>query len=484
MFLKTTVTALAGIVFLEALSWFGFMLGAQNFVFIIVCIFVILVFFASSEYGLYIFFAELCIGGKGYLVSYVSGGETYLSLRQAIFIIACSVWMYKTIKNKDYDFFNIKKNSYLVVYGLMLLIICIGVVNGIKNNNGIEIFYDANAWTLFLLLPFIYQTLHSKTQVYTLLLLLTISNIWLSLKTFIVFLAFTYGWAEVGQDTLYRWLRTTGVGEITVIDENVFRIFFQSHIYSVLLVLMIFTFLLTRKYHTKPWSILYGVALYATLLSVLLSQSRSFWIGGAAAALTTALYAFFRSCIGIKNILITFSLLTVMILSQVSLFELITGQSFYRNSRFDTSLRDPASASRIQQLQPLAENIFKRPVFGWGFGKSLSYVSYDPRIAQTRHQSIYATYAFEWGYLDMVLKIGIAGLSMYILFTGFILYRLHTSGSLTALGFSSALVGLLFIHIFTPYLNHPLGIGFIMVLTALTGKDIRILEDIDSVSVA
>jgi len=59
----------------------------------------------------------------------------------------------------------------------------------------------------------------------------------------------------------------------------------------------------------------------------------------------------------------------------------------------------------------------------YGFGKELTYQSNDPRVLQNHPDGLYTTYAFEWGYLDIALKIGVVGLLVYLALIVQLFYR-------------------------------------------------------------
>ena len=147
---------------------------------------------------------------------------------------------------------------------------------------------------------------------------------------------------------------------------------------------------------------------------------------------------------------------------------------------------EAAASSRINQLKPLLYAIAKHPIIGSGFGTTITYKSDDPRILGN-----YTTYAFEWGYLDLVLKFGLFGMIIYLILIFKILNKLLNFKFLILnfkinskfqiqnnkknyglrIGFGLALVALLVVNIFSPYLNHPLGIGFVILSMVVIPSD-------------
>ncbi|MCK5211552.1 O-antigen ligase family protein, partial [Candidatus Parcubacteria bacterium] len=71
-------------------------------------------------------------------------------------------------------------------------------------------------------------------------------------------------------------------------------------------------------------------------------------------------------------------------------------------------------SSRWALLPELLKEIKKTPILGAGFGATVSYRTSDPRVLEQNPNGQYTTYAFEWGFLDIWLKLGLLGLSAYL----------------------------------------------------------------------
>jgi len=99
------------------------------------------------------------------------------------------------------------------------------------------------------------------------------------------------------------------------------------------------------------------------------------------------------------------------------------------------------------------------------------------RVSAANPNGTITNYRFEWGYLDIVLKIGLLGFLVYAAFIASIFRQgmknfqfsiFHPSGDLPqgdnfqTLGILSGIIALLVLNITTPYLNHPLGVGFLI----------------------
>ena len=111
--------------------------------------------------------------------------------------------------------------------------------------------------------------------------------------------------------------------------------------------------------------------------------------------------------------------------------------------------------------------IKKLPFTGSGFGTVIEYESEDPRLVAAGGTA--ETYAFEWGWLDIWLKMGFLGILSFVWLFVFYVLSLWNSAKKGNAGwlmvaFLRSVVALFVLHIFTPFLNHPIGLGFLIFL--------------------
>jgi len=456
---------------IEILSYLGFLFpGLGMVMWFAIVITVGLASWRNLETGLLILLAETFIGGKGYLFS-LTVGPARISIRIAIFIVVLVVWFFRH-RGEGNPFTRIPAAVRPWLIGLAGAIGW-GILAGWLGQRGLEaVFFDANAFLFFGLTPVLFSPALNWSRLGSAIVgLVAAATIILGVKSLLSLGLFAH--LEPNQLTeYYRWVRTTGVGEIAYINGNAYRVFFQSQIFALFGIAILTPLLWPRLGLHRDWRILVPITLGIT--AVMISLSRSFWVGAAVAAIGALTLMWKRfdwtfSRVAIAIGVATVSLGTAYTLTSWALHfpypfppskESETAKLIGR--RFETLGGEAAASSRLNQLQPLWEGIRQHPLIGSGFGTPLTYQSNDPRQLTSATGGRYTTYAFEWGYLDLVLKIGIVGLICYLGVLWTILRRLWQASTPIAFGWMLTILSLAAIHITTPYLNHPIGIAAVL----------------------
>ncbi|MBI4050000.1 MAG: O-antigen ligase family protein [Candidatus Doudnabacteria bacterium] len=437
------------------------------------------------EFGIYLLFGELFIGSRGHLLEY-----KFLSLRVVVFMAVFLAWasnvilsIAKNLKAENRFFGLWPQNDGLGwKYSILLIAIGWGIANGALRGNSLSnIFYDANGYLYLLILPAVISVIKSREQIEKLLQILAAAIIVIALKTLTLFLWFTFGWPGVA--TLYHWVMARDIGEITGEVGSASRIFMQSQFWALMGIFIFIPFTLpsplpsregNQENNSSPLvgEVRWGVII-AAIFSVIFSLSRSFWLGGTAGAvfLVAMLLFYFRErfmkVLRLSAMLIFIALVAVGFLSAVGA---LAGASVTVASRSGNPAAEAAGGARLLLLPELLAEIREAPIFGKGFGELVSYKSYLPdRVRPDNPDGTITAYAFEWGYLDTALKVGALGLIIYLLFVGHIFAKgwkavqiQNSKFKMQNLGVLSGLVALLVLNITTPYLNHPLGIGYLL----------------------
>ncbi|MBU0880174.1 MAG: O-antigen ligase family protein [Patescibacteria group bacterium] len=478
------------IVLIELISFAGHFFSLVNtIVFFVLAILVLIASFYKLEYGLAILLAELFIGSMGYLFSFSFHGIN-ISLRIIIWLIVMLVWFSKItifwIKNKKLSI-TFHKSSFFPYFIILFVFIVFGIINGFINHNQLKnIFFDFNSWLYFLLIFPIYEVLQQEKNIKLIGQVFIASSIWLIFETLFLFFAFSHN-LIIAPFVLYYWIRNTRIGEITMISGGFPRIFLQSQIFVLVCFFFVST-LLAKLIINKElrqrlnFFIINLVLLILSLATILISFSRSFWLGLIGGVLICWIVWLLIIKIKFKQFLLincwwlSVAISSILLIIMIAKFPYPTSTGNFDavnllSDRASQLAGEAGASSRWALLPKLWTAIAKSPIVGQGFGATVTYQSKDPRVLEIDPSGKYTTYAFEWGWLDVWLKLGIFGLLAYLAIIVKILivsYKLMLQKQ-NWLIFSLA-IGLLVIatvNLSSPYFNHPLGIGYLILTTAL-----------------
>jgi len=473
------------ILLVEFLSFLSFFTPlAQTILFFLLCLTVLIVSLYDLKKGLIIALTELFFGGFGYLFALKIGGLN-LSIRYGFFIVIFAATLWQIIKERRIEFFHSRFFSKYLWLGLFLFI---GLASGyLRRYNPAVIFFDFNAFFFLGYLISFYQAFKNQKDLKEIWPVFWTALSWLAFKTIFVFCFFISGFSEIGSP-FYKWLRDSGVGEITLLSQNLFRVFFQSQIYLVFaLILLAAEKIWSAKFSSKARHVEFLVLGILYSAAIIISLSRSFWVGlfFCLALLFSASFLFLRK--NLKEIIFSFLKILgiffggfLLILVLILAFHPTHNPFIYFGASSNrASISDAASLTRFEQLTPLWSAIKKHWIFGAGFGKTVSFISHDPRVLSQNPSGLHTTSAFEWGWLDLWLKIGLLGLLSYLMllltiskkYWQLIRYSVFNNKELANLsikvGLSASLIALIIIHCFTPYLNHPLGLGWLILVSLI-----------------
>lgn len=479
---KTIILIITCILF----SYSGYLFPDYNkAIFCIILALTVLVTYKSFETGIYIAITELLIGSQGYLF-YYDLGTFKISIRIGIFLILCLFFLYNVYKTRKIKFFEYSLKKYYIFFGILILW---GIIAALIYKQPLKnIFLDVNAYFYFFYIVIFLQGITTKKHLQKILQISIASLITLTLHSLALLYIFSHTivpWMR----PLYKWTRDNRIGEIVrpFIESNFHRIFFQHQIYAILGFIILTTlFFLYKEIRQNKKAYIGILVLDATCLSVtLLSFSRSFWVGMLLSGIIILGFIIAKYKKHFKNYLRIFiESIGIIILALLLIFISInfpypsqgyisSGDVFKNRLNFTD---EAAISSRWSLLPVLTNEASNHLILGQGFGKEITYQAKDPRILTEKNpQGWYTTYAFEWGYLDIILKIGLLGLGVYLYLLrkifdqGWHVYKKLAQGyeKYTILGLLIAFIGLLIIHVFTPYINHPLGIGYIVLISVI-----------------
>jgi len=479
---------------IESLSFLSYFLPfLREISFFIILLTVAFLAIKDLRYALYVIIVELIIGSHGYIF-FSEFFNFELSIRIAMWLVVMIVWFIKYIISlKNYLQTPIKERkthsisyffAYFPAFLLLALFILIATVKGVVVSDDLSVWFnDFNSWLYFLiLLPLIYifRNNNIKDLIRDIISIFLASVTWMSIKTLILLFFFSHNLPII--EPLYAWSRQYLLAEITVLPSGFYRIFFQSHIYTLMLIVIGLFSLNDWKNITKKEAYILITIFALTLSSILLSLSRSLWVGLLLSLLVWFVYIIKKD----KKKIVYYNLSKLLLISVSAVFLIVAviniplpgysanfnaGRVFKDRAKIMNN-EEAAVSSRWSLLAPMSQEIIKSPIIGHGFGKEITYISQDPRVLEKDNNGKYTTYAFEWGWFSIWLKMGFLGLLAYL----WLFYRViseafktkHDQPYIWALGLS--LFALMAVNFFTPYLNHPLGIMYLILVSLIVSS--------------
>ncbi len=430
--------------------------------------------------GLFGVFLELFSNPHGHLIFW-DGVSLPISLRMAVFVGFFVGYVIFLIRTKSLPNILLSTSFFLLP---LLLAILLGFTNGLLFQNPMDAFKDGNAYFFLLYaIPILGHTFSSNDRK-QFLQILSAGAVWNIVASFGILYLFTH-FDESVLRTSYVFLRDIRLAEITNIGSGVYRVFIQSQFFVVVFGSLLVPVLLQVVYARDR--LFTSISLGSVIATLILSLSRSFWIG-----VLLSLIVLFALLIRSKlspsiwrqtGPYLFFSFVfSILLVVAVSFFPFPTqrlGVGDLTDAFSKRASTDVAISSRWKLLNPMRAAIGERPIVGHGFGASISFVSDDPRVREMRPDGVWTTSSMEWGWFELWLKMGILGPVSFLFLLGYLVhqlsYYLKTDHRWIVVGFISSLIFLYVTHAFSPYLNHPIGLGFLLfVLLFISPRPVHI----------
>lgn len=443
-----------------------------------------MVSFRRPAFGLSFVLLELGIGGFGRMAA-ADVGSVSISLRMAIMGGFFLGWIINAVWSKVWRYWRWSELAIIQVWVFVAGMVVLGALRGWQLDQPF-ILQDANAWLFLLYFIPVLDVAHRfglelKRLARGVLLAAVGWNGLLALATLYVF---THGFDLA--NVWYTWIRDARIGEITPAPGGMVRVFFQSFIYSIFSILGVVAIWfgrakretvelvargISKKFLDKPSftvrRLVPGVGALS-VATIALSLSRSFWIGLGIGLLVILILSLVKnkalSWYAIKRTFAIFVMGLALITAVMYLPPYRTGWSLKEYFAARGTVTDAAAASRWNLLPVMLNDIKDNPVVGHGLGRVLAYKSSDPRVLVEHPDGMQTTYAFEWGWLSLLVKFGLFGVFIMGWLLISIAWRMWKSEYVwwfraTAV---ASIVALAVIHFFTPYLDHPLGFAWLL----------------------
>lgn len=460
--------AFGGLVVAFVLSYLSLHNQASTVLTIIVGIIALVVTVYKLEFGLLIALTELIGTSHGHLFS---AGP--VSVRMAIFAAVMLGWVAHLTRGRR---INLRERTLWPYYALVIAA-AIGFFRGWQNNVHLDVINDGNA---YFFLAYIFPVLTVNWTAFNKRLLLQVIAGATSFVTFLT-LAIMYLFTHLNepiQRLLYTFFRDDRVAELTRVTGDIFRVFLQAQFFDMIWILVLLSAAFWMWKNKKDQN---AIALWsiATMSAVIICLSRSFWMGIVAGTIVIVFAVFKLNRPTMKELIVKGLSGGLILVTAVALLWTIlafplpkpANVSGFGGLLSDRTLQgdDAALSSRWKLLPAMMKDIAEAPLLGSGFGTIVAYQSDDPRVRAIYPDGMWRTYSLEWGWQELWLKMGLLGPIAFIWLiavTALGLIRgLKQENAWLNLGLLAGLVALCVTQITSPYLNHPIGLGFLIFLT-------------------
>jgi len=439
---------------------------------------VVVVFFSSLRrlsVGFAALLVELIVGSHGHMIEMSLG---HLGIRQGLFLVVLGAWFIHLFSDSTKAALRKRLSEafargstfrkWLALYFTVVLGFISAWISGVPLA---QAFSDGNAYIFALLALPVLTISFSKKEFFN---VIGTAITWLCLKTLIIFYVYSHFGPGILRAT-YVWIRDTRVGEITHLVGYIYRVFLSSHLWLVPIALILMRALYCR---TKVRGLVIS-AMMLVFATLIISLSRSMVLAlGVGVIILIALSIFERERKNLGTMLIQ---AFISFVAAIVLVTIVANFPIPRPGGYQSltdvlkdrygSIEDPAVGARWALLKPLWADIKNKPLLGYGFGHEVSYVSPDPYY-RNRNNGLVTSSAFEWGFLDIWTESGLIGLIFigyfFWLFTKQLWRVTSKDQSIVMLAILGSLIAT---HIFTPYLNHPIGLGLLMALDVFSSAN-------------
>lgn len=399
---------------------------------------------AKRKEGWYLIAFEIILGGAGGFLSAFG-----LSLRTLLLISSALIFVFQKLKRKQLIPLIKEDRIISLIFSLLILSVGISAVVGLLNGHSMNLIFSDILPYFFLFYYFPLKELLGNAEfvsfVKKLILAAIIGNALFVLLTFIGYSSGTL----VMFDPYYHWYRDIGLGKITEMGGNFFRLVLNEQ-------LLLAPVLLYWLYKTIKEKITWqNIAILSALLFVLgINFTRIYHL----AIIFSALFLINK--INWKKAFSIYILSTIIYLTIFCSTNLIITQGKDTGLNLllgrAQSIVDPnsenSSLSRMMLLPKIWEKIKTNPIIGNGLGDTITV--YSPIFKKD-----ITTAHYDWGYLEIIGEMGILGLLIWLALI-WLLFKQTKNDKLSL----SLLISLLVINLTSPALFHVLGIILIIFL--------------------
>ena len=430
----------------------------QTIVFCLLALIMIVLVIWRWRWAMIFFLVEWFFGQSGHMFEFHG-----LSLGLMLFVILMAGWLARKVINKErFTFFS---HRISVGWLLFVLFLFLATLRGYWNqHNESLILGDALSYSFLLLVfPLIEFLSVAKNREW---LVKIVAAAIVGVGFFIIFNLLLYS-SHLSQvhDGYYWWVRNVLIGKVTDTGQGFFRIVLPAYLWFLPALLVALAVWWQKELSRRAKK---QLAFLAILLSIdlLINFSRAYFLGLLVGLLLFKIFLPWR-----KWALFLLAVVLILI-AEFNVIYFITTNHWtglgFLSGRLGTIVQpedELSSLTRLRILPGLLANIKNNLLTGTGLGTTIVYT--DP-LSQT----LKSTYYIDWGWLQLLVDLGLLGLIAYLIFLGQtivgLIKKINTHIHLALyVGLLAGLLALMVATLTGPFLFHPLGIFYQLIIVSL-----------------
>jgi len=430
----------------------------QSIIFCLLVVAMIILVIWRFDWAMIFFLAEWFFGQSGHMFEFHG-----LSLGLILFVILMAGWLVrKIVKKEQFTFF---RQPISVGWLLFVLFLFLATLRGYWSHHAENLILgDALSYSfIFLIFPLIEFLKFAKNRQW---LVKIVAAAIVGASFFTVFNLLLYS-AHLSQvhDSFYWWIRNVLIGKVTDTGQGFFRIVLPAHLWFLPALLVALAAWWQKELSPRAKKQLIFSAILLSL-ALLINFSRAYFLGLIIGLLLFKIFLPWR-----KWIIFLLAVVVILVIEFNAIYFITTGHwggLGFLSGRLGTIVQpedEMSSLTRLRILPGLLANIKNNLLVGTGLGTTIAYQ--DP-LSQT----LKSTYYIDWGWLQLLVDLGLLGFVAYLIFLGQILVGLIKKICLkiNMVFYAGLLAGLLALMVATltgPFLFHPLGLFYQLFVVSL-----------------
>jgi|GEM_PF-3633437 O-Antigen ligase. len=426
-------------------------------------------FFGLNKIAFILIVALSCECAAGSSGRWLEFGE--LSIRMVLFIIAFLISIPFLIQNIG----GLLKNPLLRMVLAFCFFLCFSLIYGlVRGNNPAFILGDLKSFLFLLIIPCYIVLIKDGDRLSTILKFVNYTII--ALAIIMIALHFVLRYMSLGAETEFNYIiNRMELGGFFNFGDGIYRIYFRSSVCLIIPFLYNLNLIINTDKSEKKRQVAPYIFMALSLIAIILTYTRSIWLGFVAAALLFVIFNIgrFRTIVKALAIAVAGFAVFVMIswvcygfegvvtnaVTRVVINQEYLDENEYDPSRFEQlEIQINSNDVREERLRAVYSKIKENWVFGSGLGQDLEVKGYGGKI--------------EYTYLDILSKMGIFGFLSFCLLIFSPFYFIFKRNMLAqSRGYAGvmacALAGICVSSIFNPFITSPIGLSVYALLAAI-----------------